>query len=216
MKIFRDPTEKYSIIFLCVTFALGLTLHLFKEMQPLVIKITELYLFLINSLIFAFGLLNNHRNLTSFTFWSLTTILSIYLFLLLTFNTEIIYGKLVYGETFPTLISGIPIIIPFYWSILILSAYGSFSLLIKNRYLRALIGSFIVIFILLLIEQVADKLDYWKWETTKNQVQYYLIWFILSLFFSEILAVMKIHARSAIFKIFILAQIIFYMTIILA
>jgi bisanhydrobacterioruberin hydratase len=211
MKQFQDPTERYSIIFLIVTAFTSIALHLIPDFQPLIIKLTELYLFLINSLIFAFGLLNNHRNLSGFTFWSVFTILSLFLIEVLGINTGELFGTYLYGNTLPTKLAEVSIIIPFNRAMLILAAYGSISKLIKNRYLRALISSIIIALLDILIQTVATKLGYWYWETSHIPLQNYVGVFFVSLIFSSILAIMKIHARATVFKIFLITQFMFYL-----
>src|SRR4030042_4658662 len=98
----KDPTERYSVLFVVVMYIISIILHIVPVIQPLILKLTELYLFLLTVLIFAFGLLNNHRNLITFTFWSVLVFLSIYLIEVIAINTGFIFGALTYGETLPT------------------------------------------------------------------------------------------------------------------
>lgn len=206
----KDPTERYSVLFIVVMYIISIILHIIPVIQPLILKLTELYLFLITILIFAFGLLNNHRNLITFTFWSLLVFLSIYLIEVITINTGFIFGALSYGETLPTKIANVPLIIPLYWTMTILASYGFFSRIIENRYLRAVISSAIFVLLDIIIEPVAMKLGYWQWDLHKIPFTNYISWYLLSLIFSLFLAIMKIHARSIIFRVYLIIQFAFF------
>jgi bisanhydrobacterioruberin hydratase len=210
MKLFKDPTEQYSVIFLVISYIFGIILHLIPDLRPLIIKLTELYLLLMNILVFAFGLLNNHRNLAGFTFWCLITTLCIFLIGIAAINTGVIFGTYVYGVTLPTKVADIPLIMPFYWAMIILAAYGFLSKVFPQRNIRALFAALIVLTLDLIIEPVASKLGYWAWESNTIPYHNYLAWFFISLIFAQILALMKIHARSIIFKAFLIMQFLFY------
>lgn len=211
VKFFRDPTERYSIIFLISTFVASITLHLIPDVRPLVLKLTELYLFLTNSLLFAFGLLNNHRKLSTFTFWSVLTMLCIFLIQYIGINTGDIFGLYWFNDTLATQVAGIPLIMILYWTMLILSAYGSLSRIIENRYIRAFLSSLILVFLDFLIEPVAMKLNYWSWENDLVPIQNYISWFFLCFVFSIFLAIFKIHGRSVVFQFYLLIQFLFYL-----
>ncbi len=210
MKLFKDPTEQYSVIFIAVAFLLGIVLHLIPDLRPLIIRLTELNLFLMSSLIFAFGLLNNHRNLTEFTFWGLITILCVFLVAVVGINTGVLFGSFEYGSTLPTTVAHIPLVVPLNWAMLLLSAYGFFSNAVSQRHLRALLASVVVFLLNLLIQPVGVKLGYWVWDTDTIPVQNYISWFVVSIIFTQILALMKIHARSVIFKTYLIMQFLFY------
>jgi putative membrane protein len=210
MKFFKDPTEQYSVIFLVVSYIFGIILHLIPDLRPLILKLTELYLLLMNLLVFAFGLLNNHRNLAGFTFWCLITQLSIFLLGIAAINTGVIFGTYIYGNTMPTKVAEIPLIMPFYWAMIILSAYGFLSKVFPQRNIRALFAALIFLALDFLIEPVASKLGYWAWESKIIPYHNYLSWFFISLIFAQILAIMKIHARSVIFKAYLIMQFLFY------
>lgn len=210
MKLFKDPTEQYSVIFVAVAFLLSIVLHLIPDLRPLIIRLTELNLFLMSSLIFAFGLLNNHRNLTEFTFWGLITILCVFLVAVVGINTGVLFGSFEYGSTLPTTVAQIPLVVPLNWAMLLLSAYGFFSNAVSQRHLRALLASVLVFLLNLLIQPVGVKLGYWVWDTGTIPVQNYISWFVVSIIFTQILALMKIHARSVIFKTYLIMQFLFY------
>jgi bisanhydrobacterioruberin hydratase len=210
MKIFHDRAEGYSIIFLVVSFVLGTTLHLIPILRPLIVKFTELYLFLANSLVFAFGLLNNHRKLSAFTFWGILTILFLFLIQVIGINTGAIYGLYWFNDTLSTQFANVPIIITFNWAMLILASYGTISKFVKNRYVRALISSLLIVLLDLFMEPVAMKLNYWSWQSNSVPIQNYIAWFLLSYVFSTFLAVFKIHARSALFRFYFITQLLFF------
>ncbi|HEX2936641.1 MAG TPA: carotenoid biosynthesis protein [Bacteroidales bacterium] len=210
MVLFKDPTEQYSVIFIVVAFVLDIILHLIPDLRPLIIRLTELNLFLMSSLVFAFGLLNNHRNLTGFTFWSLITMLCTFLLAVTGINTGIFFGSFEYGYTLPTTLADVPLIVPLNWAMLLLSAYGFLTNAVTQRNLRALLASILVLLLNFLIQPVGVKLGYWSWDLGTIPFQNYLSWFVVSLIFTQILAFMKIHARSVIFKTYLIMQFLFY------
>jgi putative membrane protein len=161
-------------------------------------------------LIFAFGLLNNHRNLATYTFWCLFVFFGIYLIEVIGINTGYIYGSYTYGNALPTQIANVPLIASLNWTMLILSCYGFFSKIIKNRFVRAFAGSASLVLLDIFMEPVAVKLNYWTWEFKTPPLHNYFAWFLISLLFSTFLAILKIHARSAIFRIYLVMQFLFF------
>lgn len=125
-------------------------------------------------------------------------------------NTGVIFGAYEYGGTLPTTLADVPLIVPLNWAMIQLSAYGFLSALFPRRHVRALFASLLVLMLDLLMEPVGVKLSYWAWESGRIPFQNYMAWFGVSLIFTQILALMKIHARSVIFKVYIILQFLFY------
>lgn len=210
MKLFKDPTEQYSVIFMIATFVVGIVLHLIPDLLPLITRLTELNLLLMSSLVFAFGLLNNHRNLAGFTFWSLITMLFMFLIAVIGINTGVLFGSFEYGSTLPTTLANIPLIVPLNWAMILLSAYGFLTNAVSQRNLRALFAAVIVLALKLLMDPVGVRLDYWTWDLGYIPLRNYVSWFVASIIFTQILALMKIHARSVIFRVYLIMQFLFY------
>lgn len=209
MKVFRHKNEKYSVYFLSASFIAGTVLHLIPDTLPLVLKLTELYLLLINVLIFSFGVFDNQRNIHAFVFWTVFASLIVFLIEVTGVETGIIFGSFWYGDSMPTKMGGVPLIVALNWTMLILAVYGFFSGLVKNKIIRIFATGIFTVIIDFLVEPVATYFDYWNWENNSVPLQNYLVWFVISVLFSSVFVIMKLHARSIVFKFFIFWQVVF-------
>jgi putative membrane protein len=136
--------------------------------------------------------------------------LCIFLIQVIGINTGDIFGSYWFNDTMPTQVAQVPLIITFYWTMIIVASYGSISRLFENRYLRAFVSSLIVVLLDYFVEPVALKLNYWSWELGDVPIQNYIAWFFISLVFSTFLAILRIHGRSVVFQIFLATQFLFF------
>lgn len=117
--------------------------------------------------------------------------LNFYLFCLITFfvgyfvevlgiQTGLVFGNYQYGSALGLKIWETPLIIGLNWLLLIYITGIISNKLNINFSLKALFATFLMLLLDFLIEPVAIKLDFWKWETEKIPFQNYLAWGIIS------------------------------------
>lgn len=95
-------------------------------------------------------------------------------------NTGYIFGEYSYGDTLGLKILETPIIMGINWLILIYSSY-SLVISIKNKYIRTVLASLIMLLLDFIIEPIAVKFDFWYWQEEFVPMQNYIAWFISSL-----------------------------------
>lgn len=95
-------------------------------------------------------------------------------------NTGYIFGEYSYGDTLGLKILETPIIMGINWLILIYSSY-SLVISIKNKYIRIVLASLIMLLLDFIIEPIAVKFDFWYWQEEFVPMQNYIAWFISSL-----------------------------------
>ncbi len=99
-------------------------------------------------------------------------------------NYSLFFGEYQYGDNLGIKIFDVPIVIGFNWVLLIILT-GNFAHKIfpKSIIPKVLIGSAMMIFLDLLIEISAPKLDYWEFTIHPVPFSNYLWWFIFSVLF---------------------------------
>lgn len=95
-------------------------------------------------------------------------------------HTGLIFGAYHYGETLGWKIIDIPVLIGANWLILVFCTGVVIQHLHPNKWLKAAVGAALIVFIDVLIEPVAIKLDFWVWEGPTVPLQNYIAWYIIS------------------------------------
>ncbi|MDC0984467.1 carotenoid biosynthesis protein [Flavobacteriaceae bacterium] len=106
---------------------------------------------------------------------------------LLGVNYGLFFGDYSYGDNLGSKIYGVPYVIGFNWVLLIIATGSVSDKLIKGRKIYKIIfASFLMVFIDLLMEKSAPKLDFWEFVISPVPFSNYLWWFIFSLCFQYI------------------------------
>ncbi len=96
-------------------------------------------------------------------------------------NSGILFGSYEYGNNLAPLIFGVPLVIGLNWFVLTISC-GNISHYIfsKNKFLSILFGSFLMLVLDFVMEQVSGNIDFWYFYD-KNLLFNYVTWFFLGL-----------------------------------
>ena len=96
-------------------------------------------------------------------------------------NYGILFGSYEYGNNLAPLIFGVPLVIGLNWFVLTISC-GNISHYIfsKNKYFSILFGSFLMLILDFVMEQVSGNIDFWYFYD-KNLLFNYITWFLLGL-----------------------------------
>ena len=96
-------------------------------------------------------------------------------------NYGILFGSYEYGNNLAPLIFGVPLVIGLNWFVLTISC-GNISHYIfsKNKYFSILFGSFLMLILDFVMEQVSGNIDFWYFYD-KNLLFNYVTWFLLGL-----------------------------------
>ncbi len=114
---------------------------------------------------------------SSFIYLSIFTALAGFALEVIGVNTGVPFGAYAYGPPFGWQWLNTPFLIGINW---LLMVYGGVNVMM--RYIRqpvwgALATGLLVMFVDLLLEPVAIRLDYWTWESPTVPIQNYLTWF---------------------------------------
>jgi putative membrane protein len=107
-------------------------------------------------------------------------------------KTGLIFGEYCYGNTLGYSLLKVPLIISLNWALLISAGIGLAKKYINAKFLVLFVAAIIATSIDFLIEQVAPKLDFWKFNDGMPGLQNYVGWFVVSyicglLFYSSLI-----------------------------
>ncbi|MFL3000375.1 MAG: carotenoid biosynthesis protein [Cytophagales bacterium] len=96
-------------------------------------------------------------------------------------NSGILFGSYEYGNNLAPLIFGVPLVIGLNWFVLTISC-GNISHYIfsKNKFFSISFGSFLMLILDFVMEQVSGNIDFWYFND-KNLLFNYITWFLLGL-----------------------------------
>lgn len=116
------------------------------------------------------------------------------------------FGMYEYGSIMGPRIFNTPLIIGLNWLMLAYGAYYFSDKLPIPQWLKPLAGSILMVLYDILLEPMAIKLEMWNWTEIKVPIQNYISWFIISLAFLIVMAIVKIRIRNGIVMHVILLQ----------
>lgn len=125
-------------------------------------------------------------------------------------RTGIIFGSYVYGNTLGLKIFGVPLIIGFNWVLVILGAITLSEQIDQNIFLRALLTGTLAVLFDLVLEPVAIKLDYWRWNSGIIPLSNYYSWFLVSFMASILYDLFKIKTNENIPESYFVIQLSFF------
>lgn len=98
-------------------------------------------------------------------------------------NTGYLFGNYHYGKTLGFQVFNVPLVIGINWMMQIYIVGNMLSRSKWALWLKAIIGSMLLVFLDYFIEPVAIRFDYWQWENDIIPLTNYLCWFIISFLF---------------------------------
>jgi bisanhydrobacterioruberin hydratase len=133
-----------------------------------------------------------------------------YIIELIGIKTGILFGNYSYGNGLGFKLLDVPLIISINWAMLICAGIITVSKIFSNKFLVISVTALVVTFIDLIIEQVAQKLDFWQFEGGLAGVHNYLGWIGVVFFTSYIFYPSIIKGNSKVSSIVLILQIIFF------
>ena len=197
--------------FLIVLFyAVGLVGFLNPSMIPLFLRLVPFHLLLMVILL----VLSHRQKNKEFKLFLLVTYLAGFLIEVIGVNTGYIFGSYQYGQTLGIKLADVPLLIGVNWVILIYSTGISIAYLkIQNHVVRALIGAFFLVFMDILIEPVAIRLDYWSWADLNIPFQNYVAWFVFSFCMMLFFFARKFRKKNPAALVLLITQLIFFVVL---
>jgi putative membrane protein len=128
-------------------------------------------------------------------------------------NTGVIFGEYEYGRTLGIKLWSTPLMIGVNWLLLIFSCRALTELYIRNRWLRIVAASLLMVIYDIVLEPVAIRLDMWNWFGEQVPLQNYLAWFVVSLILFFILEYFVKQVRNKIAPSLFIVQLAFFLVL---
>ncbi|WP_107039524.1 carotenoid biosynthesis protein [Brumimicrobium mesophilum] len=125
-------------------------------------------------------------------------------------HTGLLFGNYVYGTNLGPLWYGVPLIIGINWVMLTIIS-GSIAERIKIHWsLKAIIGTFLMLILDLLIEPVAIQSDYWTWS---GDIPFsnFVGWFLIALVIQLVYFAMNLGEKNKVATFLYFLQIVFFL-----
>ena len=124
-------------------------------------------------------------------------------------HTGLLFGNYMYGNNLGPLWYGVPLIIGVNWVMLTIISGSIAERLNVHWFFKAVIGTFLMLLLDLLIEPIAIQSDYWVWSGDipfSNFVGWFLIAFVIQLVYFS----MKLGEQNKVATVLYFLQIVFF------
>ncbi len=138
-----------------------------------------------------------------------------YIIELIGIKTGLLFGNYSYGNGLGFKLFDVPLIISINWAMLICAGIVTVSKFFRNKFVVISVTALVVTFIDLIIEQVAQKLDFWQFEGGLPGLHNYLGWIGVVFFTSYIFYPAIIKGNSKVSSIVLILQIIFFTSLLI-
>ena len=108
-------------------------------------------------------------------------------------NYGIIFGNYTYGTVLGFKVLNVPLMIGVNWFFLSISCGGISDIFFKELIPKVLLGSFLMVFLDILIEPLAPVLNFWEFEGGIAPIKNYIGWFMTSFLIQLVYQKMKIN-----------------------
>ncbi|MGV8877785.1 MAG: carotenoid biosynthesis protein [Sphingobacteriaceae bacterium] len=204
-----------GILLIIIFHTVGLIGFFVPALQPLFIKLVPFHLLL---MFFVIAFTNQFQKVKFAGFALLVGILGFYAEWI-GVHTQWLFGDYQYGKTLGLKADDIPLLIGINWVLLV---YGTGMLVrytgTKNKLLRIVIATSILVLLDLLIEPVAIRFDYWTWfeqgrPTTQIPIKNYIDWFLVGFLLMTIFEHFRFEKQSRVGPVLIGTQFVFFIVL---
>ncbi|MEO8794460.1 MAG: carotenoid biosynthesis protein [Daejeonella sp.] len=199
-----------SSILIILFHVVGLIGFLTPSLSPLFIKIVPFHLLLMMLLlIFA----HPDRN-KEYWLFIVVTYFAGFIIELLGVTSGLIFGSYHYGDTLGWKISEVPLLIGINWVILIYCTGAVVKRFkIKSYIVRSLIGALFLVLLDILIEPIAIKFDYWRWDEMNIPFQNYIAWFVFSFIMLQFFFARQFRKKNLSADTMLICQVVFFLVL---
>ena len=196
-----------------IFFLVGVAGHVYTPTFPLMMTLTPfvLLVFGLGSMAFPVAEIKKRGQLKIFLIWGVLTYGLTFALEAIGSATGLIFGAYWYEETLGFSFLGVPLVIGFNWTLIVLALSAFLSEKIPNIFLSALatgIGAMVFDYIM---EPIAIAFNYWEWEGGDIPIQNYIAWFIIATVFSIFYRLCKIELRSRFLLAYVGIQACFFL-----
>jgi putative membrane protein len=165
------------IIFSLYSFyAVGVIGHLVDKTLPLMLILTPFVL-----LVFGLAVLLRTTGCDyKLLLWCLVAYLFTFTVEALGVHSGLIFGEYYYANTLGLKLLGVPVVIGFNWTIVVLGAIAIARMISRNALYSALLAALFTTIFDIPLEIVAVNLNYWQWVPGFVPFQNYAAWFVVA------------------------------------
>ena len=130
-------------------------------------------------------------------------------------NSQVIFGKYIYGGGLGLKVFGAPLMIGIYWAMLVYCSASTMERFKLPVVLQIVSASILMVIYDVVLEQVAPFLDMWYWNGNSVPLQNFSVWFILALIFHGLVKWKKVRTENPLASAIFICQFLFYAAILL-
>ncbi|MDC0584441.1 carotenoid biosynthesis protein [Bacteroidales bacterium] len=199
-------------LFIVVFYFIGIVGFMFPPTKEIFIKLIPF------ALLLSFGLLMlfNETEINKKTLIAFSIILTVsFMVEAIGVKTGMIFGNYTYGNGLGFQLFNTPLIIAINWLFMVYASAVVVRKIKVKSFLKVILASCVMVVYDGILEQMAPKLDMWKWDGDVVPIQNYVAWFIFALLFHFILGRMKIDIKNKIAKMLFFCQFLFFVILFL-
>jgi putative membrane protein len=202
--------ERYTKIFLVVTFMLGFIGHFFEVSRKAMITLTPWVLLISSSAVCypAIKKANNHAII-----WLIIAFVGTFVAEVIGVKSGLIFGDYKYGEVLGVKAFEVPLIIGINWVLVMLGAISLGNYFSTNTFLTALVAALIAVIFDIILEPVAIILGYWKWSAVSPPLSNYISWFVIVFILTIVYAKMKVSINLTLPRFYLFIQALFFLLV---
>ena len=138
-----------------------------------------------------------------------------YLVEVLGINSQLVFGKYIYGSEMGFKVFNTPLMIGINWAMLV---YCSASIMQRFRLplvLQIIFASVLMVLYDIVLESVAPFLGMWYWHGNAVPLQNFAVWFILALVFHGLVKWKKVKTENPVAPAIFICQFLFFIAILI-
>ncbi len=128
-------------------------------------------------------------------------------------NTGLIFGDYQYGNSLGIKFMSTPIIIGLNWLLLVYVSASIFERFKMPNLAKIVLASSLMLVYDFILEQVAPKLDMWRFCDETVPFQNYFVWFMFALILHSLIKIFRINTENRLALIVLISQFVFFIAL---
>ncbi|MEJ8758325.1 carotenoid biosynthesis protein [Pontibacter sp. H259] len=172
-------------------------------------ELTPLNLILTNILLFS---LHRHWNM-QFILFAVVVMLAGFFAEVIGVHTGLLFGNYQYGEALGLKLWEVPLLIGVNWLLLVYSTGTIAASLQTKKWVKALVGTALMVLLDYFMEPVAMHYDFWHWQNNEVPLTNYIGWFGLAFLLQLYFHLTAVYKQNPIAPIVYLVQFLFFISL---
>lgn len=199
-------------IFFVIFYSVGIAGIIIPGTFDLFIKLIPfaLILSLVGVLVFYEGVVNVKSILILLTIYLLGYFVEV-----IGVNTGFIFGNYTYGNGLGIKLFSTPLLIGLNWAFLIYCSASIVDKIKVSKIIKIIAASGLMVIYDIVLEQIAPKIDMWKWENGTVPIQNYISWFVIAMVFHSLVKVAGIKLKNKMAAMIFICQAMFFIILLM-